>query len=198
MLDKNVPYIGVLMICPDPAQYPRVDLPPSYTFYRYEPGLEQAWGRLQVDSGQSDSQEKAEALFTREFLADPAAAAQRCFFVLGPDHQVVGTASLWFGDHFGTRQERVHWVTVAAAEQGRGIAKALLTRLFDCYHELGCTGQIYLTTQTWSYRAINLYTRFGFVPYRGDKPPGWRAEDFTADNERAWRLIEAKIAARQG
>jgi hypothetical protein len=40
----------------------------------------------------------------------------------------------------------------------------------------------YLMTQTTSYRAINLYLAFGFVPYL-----------LTASCEEGWRLVEAAM-----
>jgi Acetyltransferases len=79
--------------------------------------------------------------------------------------------------------------------QGKGLTKALLTRLFDLYNELGFDGFIYLTSQTWSYKAINIYSKFGFLPYTGQKPLNWTGENetFSVETEKAWDMIQHKI-----
>ena len=54
---------------------------------------------------------------------------------------------------------------------------------------------IYLTTQSWSYKAVNLYLRFGFKPYSGSRPENWECchMDFENYNNEAWELIWSKI-----
>ena len=70
-----------------------------------------------------------------------------------------------------------------------------MTRLLERYAELGWQDDIYLTSQTWSYKAINIYAKFGFRPYLGEKPANWVCGDFAAENARAWCLIREKIQA---
>lgn len=59
---------------------------------------------------------------------------------------------------------------------------------------MGYRDFLYLVTQTWSYKAIRLYEKFGFLPYKGPKPVNWKSDDFDAENLRAWNIIEEKIA----
>lgn len=87
---------------------------------------------------------------------------------------------------------RVHWVAVNEEHQNKGIAKALITKILDIYHELGYKDYIYLTTQTWSYAAINIYLGFGFKPYLGEQLP-WKSYNFVEENKNAWALIFEKI-----
>ena len=98
---------------------------------------------------------------------------------------------------------RIHWVAVAPKYQGLGILKAMVTRLLDIYNELGYEGYIHLTSQTWSYKALNVYIKFGFKPYYGEKPANWIARNLTSGNfepwdykeknEEAWNMIFKKI-----
>ena len=57
---------------------------------------------------------------------------------------------------------RIHWVGIIPAFQGQGLSKPLLSaalaRLTLDYR------RAYLTTETTSYREINLYLSFGFMP----------------------------------
>ena len=53
---------------------------------------------------------------------------------------------------------------------------------------------IYLTTQTWSYKAIGLYKSFGFKPYYDYDQAfrGSQAGDAEAYYQNAWALIDEK------
>lgn len=197
MMDKSIPYIGVLMTCQNPVGYPRCPLPKGYEFRTYAPGMEQDWAVLQAAVEHAGSVDEALALFQREFGSDADALKQRAVFVYAADGRPVASAVLWSGEHFGRKLARVHWVAVAPEEQGKGLCKALMTRLMDLYHELHLEGGVYLTSQTWSYKALNIYRQFGFKPYLGPRPAGWKpsTDDFEQETREAWDLIEAKLKA---
>ena len=194
MLDKSVPFFGVLMTKNDMKTYPRFMLPAGYSFSGYRPGDETVWADLMFCLEQTESLTEARQIFQTEFLARLDCLERQCLFVLDDQGRVAATASLWYGSHFGREQPRIHWVAADPAYQGRGLVKALLTRLLDVYHALGFKDGLYLTTQTWSYKAINLYRQFGFEPYLGERPLNWDGSDFEADNQTAWAIIESKIA----
>jgi len=61
----------------------------------------------------------------------------------------------------------VHYVAIIPDEQGRGLAKPLLTVVCNRLRELGHT-RGYLITQSVRIKAINLYAEFGFVPHIQD------------------------------
>lgn len=193
MLDKSIPFTGLLMEKTDPERYPVYQLPDGYTFDTYHPGDELAWGQIHYDLGQTASLDEAVELFRKEFLYLPQQAARRCFFVKDAGGQIAATASLWTGDTFGSTLQRIHWVATAPDHQGHGLAKALLTRLFQLYHELGYSRYIYLISQTWSYKALHLYMRFGFKPYMGKKPVNWKSDNFDEENSKAWELVLEKM-----
>jgi L-amino acid N-acyltransferase YncA len=54
----------------------------------------------------------------------------------------------------------VHWIKVLKEYEGRGLGRALLSRLFAPVTEADLP--MYLHTQPESFRAIKLYTDFGF------------------------------------
>lgn len=53
--------------------------------------------------------------------------------------------------------ETIHWLKVHPLYEGRGLGRAILTKTLAEH-----MGQVYLHTQPESYRAIKLYTDFGF------------------------------------
>ncbi|MDD3244335.1 MAG: GNAT family N-acetyltransferase [Eubacteriales bacterium] len=199
MLDKSVPHKFVFMEKSDPAVYPRYDLPPGYSFCLFHPGLEQDWKSIHREVGHFDDDAAAQRALAADFLPHPALMARQMLFVChDASGQTVGTASLWPGEEFGRTRQRLHWVAVRPAHSGRGIAKALLTRLLDIYAQQGYTDGVYLITQTWSWRAVNLYRSFGFQPYLGPRPAGWQVGNFDADTPQAWQIIDAALRTSQG
>jgi GNAT superfamily N-acetyltransferase len=198
MLDKNnMPLIGVIMEKYDTKNYPKVNLPRGYYFSPYKSGYENEWCKLQFRLEQTDSLDEANEIFQREFMSRPDEMKIRCVFVCDDKDNVIATASLWDGKHFGKTLQRVHWVAVSYEYQGKGIAKALLTKVLDIYDDLGYRNYIYLTSQTWSYKAINIYKAFGFKPYIGKKPKNYKAVNMVSDyeekNKEAWNIITDKI-----
>ncbi|MCL2300320.1 MAG: GNAT family N-acetyltransferase [Firmicutes bacterium] len=202
-LDCSIPHIGVLMEKFGTSEYPRHALPPGYSFVRYRPSFGAQWAALHYEVGQFDSLEEAEATFERDFAGRPA-LADRMLFVMDEGNRLAGTGCLWDGAHFGVTRQRLHHISVSPLHQGKGIAKAIVSKLLDIYNELGVENYIYLTSQTWSWRALHLYMGFGFRPYMGEKPENWRAVnltsgkfepwDFAEKNIEAWRMIYGKIS----
>ncbi len=195
MLDKSMAYIGILMTNENTREYPRYDLLEGFTFDFYRKGYEEAWAKIQFDLEQTDSVDSAKQLFEDEFAIGCENLEKQYVFVLNGEKKVVSYGSVWSGEHFGEGFYRLHWIATAAEYQGRGIAKALLTKLLDVYNEIDNKNFIYLVSQTWSYKAINLYQKFGFTPYLGEKPISWKgsAEEFDVKNKEAWDMINRKI-----
>ncbi|AIS58676.1 GNAT family N-acetyltransferase [Listeria ivanovii] len=189
MLDKSVPHLPAAMVNDDAMNYPKFSLPAGYSFRFYEDGLEEAWCQLQLETGQAVSVEAIRERFKVEFGDQKEKLAKRCVFVQASDGEIVGTAMLWDGDTFGEMKSRIHWVAVLDSHGGKGIAKALLTKIL----RLNKNNFVYLTTQTGSYQAIYLYQKFGFTKYTGETPKNWKTANFQKQNETAWQIIENKI-----
>lgn len=196
MPDGSLPHIYVLMVKRDPACYPRYELPQGYDFCMFEPGNERDWARIQWEAGQFPTEEGALSAFQKVYAPRPEELPRRCFFVRDGEGRRIAAASLWFGDHFGEEMpNRLHYVAVCPGHEGRGIAKAMVTRALDLFGALGFDHPTYLTTETGTWPATMLYRLFGYEPYFGQMPPGWvrcRAEEFEELNQRAWAFIDAQ------
>lgn len=190
MFDQTIPHMGVLMIKDDPKVYPRYSLPEGYRFEAYRRGREKDWARIQQMSGQGGSLESWLEAFEQSYGGAKEALADRMLFVLSPEGQAVATISVWPGGAFGEKRPRLHWVAVEEAYQGKGLSNAMMTGILDAYQRLEDERPLYVATQTWSYLAARVYERFGFVPYMGPKPEGWKGEEnFEAHAQEAWALI---------
>ena len=138
--------------------------------------------------------DRAEEVFRKEFMSQPELLADRCLFVIdGKKNQVAAVISLWIGTLVDTPRTRLHWIATKEEYQGLGLIKAAFTYVMDLYHKLGCEGYAYLTTQTGSYKAINIYKKFGFVPYWGELHG--EGSDFDMEShQKSWQIINGKIA----
>ena len=195
MMDKSIPHMGVLMTKTDLDTYPGFGLPAGFHFSGYRAGFEEGWADLMLAVEQFDSLQQAKDYFREEFLSRPELLERQCLFVLDGAGGLAATASVWPGNHFGRELLRIHWVACAPAHQGKGLAKALVTKLLDTLRALQYRDLLYLTSQTWSYKALRLYAVFGFEPYRGEKPVNWTTKegDFERETKTAWGLIFEKI-----
>lgn len=217
-LDRSLPHIGVLMEKFDTKCYPKYELPKGYHFSKYKQGFEEEWAKLQFEVEETDTLEEAKIAFNSEFLHGESMnwinrttnhpdfnniessrffikLCERMVFIVDNKDKVVGTGCVWGGKMFGEEFQRLHWIAVSPEHQGKGIAKALVSKLLDIYNELGYNGYIHLTSQTWSYKALNIYMEFGFKPYFGEKPLNWKAVNLTSGKFEPWDYKEKNIEA---
>lgn len=188
MIDHSVPFYPVIMVCHEPKNHSWT-LPEGISLRFWEPGLERAWGEVHMAAGQLGTMEKALRIFAQEFAPWPEELKKRMFF-LYEGERPVGTMTVWFGNDLGYPAQRLHWLSCVPDSQGRGLGKRMMEISLWLCHELGCTGPLYLTTQTTSYPAINIYEKYGFEPYFGPMPDNGIAYD----NEAAWAIIREKLS----
>lgn len=198
VLDTSVPHIPVLMVLGPHEPVRAVTLPEGYRLVSWDPRFREPWARLHATLGQLPSLEEGLAYFDRTYGADRGALARQMIVAVDGRGELVGTSSLWTGEHFGEPRLRVHWVGVDPAHQRRGLARALVLETMRRYDELVPSGDpaLYLTTQTESWPACGLYLSLGFLPYRGPLPPGFSADPdtFGERNDEAWRIIGDRLA----
>jgi len=171
----------VVMIRARLDDFPLVRPPTGFTLRGYEPGDEAHW--LRIHRAADRFSVITPTLFREQFGEDCALLAQRQWYALSPEGEVVGTGTAWFNDRFeGGRWGRVHWLAVLPGFQGRGLGRALLSAVGQRLRELGHT-RAYLTTGAARLPAIALYLSFGFEPLVRSQ-----------DDARLWRDIRARLA----
>jgi GNAT superfamily N-acetyltransferase len=157
---RNIRVLLVREDWEDLAEYP---LPAGWSIRWYAPGDEAVWGHIQAAADYLNA--ITPDLFTRQFGEHPLLLAARQCFLVNPAGQAVGTGTAWFNDNFqGRPYGRVHWVALLPEFQGQGLAKPLMSVICRRLRELG-HDRAYLTTSTARIPAIQLYRRFGFVPF---------------------------------
>ena len=180
---KNMKYITLAMVRDRMSDLPSFDCPPDFGIRTFVPGDERNWARIETLAGEFPDDDQALARFQEDYGAALPDLADRCFLLVDAAGMAIGTATAWRGRFAGEERGRVSWVGIVPAYQGRKLAKPLLSAVVQ---RLAKDEQkAYLTTQTTSFRAINLYLDFGFVPY------------FTHEaSEEGWRLMEETLHRR--
>ena len=200
MIDKSLDLYGVILYRTDIRHYPAYTLPEGYFFAFYQAGDEVQWSELECALGQFSNVEEGVECFKGEFLkSDRLLPEERMLFVKNSEGKTVATCTLWEGDQLGKASGRFHWLAVSDECAGKGIAKALFSRLFALASELGYEDMLYLETGTWYYPAIGMYKKMGFDFYRGEKSPFKNISDeqFKEQNEKAIAMIEQKLSERK-
>ena len=154
--------VSIAMVREHLNDIPEYELPPGFSLRRYQPGDEEHWVRIHLEADRYST--ITPELFVREFGADPQLLAERQYYLVDADGNVIGTATAWLDENYkGRVYGRVHWVAIVPAMQGRGLAKPLMAAVCRRLRELG-HDRAYLITSTARIPAIHLYLKFGFVP----------------------------------
>ena len=165
-MDITQEYLDIRMIRHNLDTIPDYGVPDGYSIRWYQPGDEQLWCNIHVLADKYT--QVTPELFVREFGSNMTILTERqCFLIDGKDAPA-GTASAWFEDRNEQSPGRIHWVAIVPEEQGKGLAKTLLSAVCNRLKELGHSNA-YLTTQTVRIPAINLYLKFGFIPAIGSE-----------------------------
>lgn len=197
MLDKSVPYYQVFMTKNDIEKFDKHELPDGYTIYEYKVGMAIDWVRLQMYYEQYDTFGEALNYFKKMYIEQGNMIYERLLFVKDEDDLIIGTGALWVGTHFGNVMHKIQGVAIHPQYRNKGIAKAIVSRLYEIAVALECKGGLYTNASTWNYPFINLLFKMGFVAYMGKKPKNHAvtADDYEDNNKLAWEIIMNKIAA---
>jgi GNAT superfamily N-acetyltransferase len=161
MLDKSVPYAGVLMRRA-PGRPPAAVLPEGYAFRLFRSGDERAWARIETSVAEFPDEQSALAHFERTFLPHLAELERRCLFIESPAGDLVATGTAWWAYSGARRDPWFHWLAVSPDQQGKGLGKAMAAKVVERMIQIEGDRPIYLHTQTWSHKAIGIYEALGF------------------------------------
>lgn len=194
ILDTSVEYIRVLMILGRKTIVKESKLAQGYTYEKMNEKYYDAWCELMTECALCESIEKAHEVLEAIIQEDKAFFEDHFILVL-KEEQVVASCGLWYGKDFDAKRLRLHYVATKPAHQGKGIAKAMITKMAMLYDSIPGKYPLYLVTQSQSYMAIALYARLGFLPYFGEYK-GHSAKQSQEDWERVTEILKEKVPAR--
>src|SRR4030043_325010 len=160
-MDPIREYIDVRMSRENLDDIPEYSFPSGYSIRWYGPGYEKHWQAVQ--SLADEYTRVTPGLFEEQFGTDTQLLCERQCFLCDSEDNIIGTATAWLDNHDSKSPGRIHWVAIIPQQQGRGLAKPLLTTICKRLKELGHS-KTHLTTQRVRIPAINLYPKFGFAP----------------------------------
>ncbi|MGW9019688.1 GNAT family N-acetyltransferase [Priestia megaterium] len=161
--------IPLKMVKKDLLNIPQYSLPTGFRLRLFEKGDEHNWCRIEASVDEFKNEKAALEHFNKEFGPYIDEISMRCVFIENENKEVIATATAWYGDlnSVGETLGRIHWVGVAPEYQGKKLSKPLLSTAMNIlarHHS-----KAYLTSQTTSYKAINMYLNFGFEPLITDR-----------------------------
>lgn len=173
---EDIPDLDLFMMCPQLDGRALSLLPEGYHVRTCRRDEYETWKKFPFDNpAEADAYDG----FMTDFFQSTYGGQEDLFFantLFVCDHtdKPVATCLLWkaYG-LFNT----IHWLKVLKEVEGQGIGRALLSVLLQELPETAFP--IYLHTQPGSYRAIKLYTDFGFKiltdPVIGTRTNDWEA-----------------------
>lgn len=162
MLDKSIPYLNLPMLRKSGTPIPQYVLPAGCTFVPYTAGLESDWSEIETSVGEFDSISEALEYFQKNYLSYPGEVERRTIFIQTLDGKKVGTITSWWNYTGERRDPTLEWVAVKPEYQGMGLGKAIVFEGMRRMLQIEGDRDIFLHTQTWSYRAIGIYLHAGF------------------------------------
>jgi len=164
MLDKKVPFAKLYMYRKAGTPIQEFHLPDGFKFSMYQDGDEAHWARIETSVDEFDSEFAALMLFKTDFIPHAQELCRRLLFIENTDGTKVATANAWWSDINGERRAWLHWVSVDPKFQGLGLGKAVTAQATKIMCQIEGDVDIYLSTQTWSYKAIDIYIKCGYEP----------------------------------
>ncbi|MCL2285290.1 MAG: GNAT family N-acetyltransferase [Firmicutes bacterium] len=163
MIDKTVEYKDIIMVMDGPRALatPQPTLPLGFSF-RFFNGSEDIahWCRIEASVDEFDTIEDAHTHFQKEFGPHMSEVIKRCVFIVNDAGLPIATAMGWFSS--GEITNRLHWIAVCPEYQGLGLGKAVSQKAVTVCVNLLPGKPIWLSTQTWSHRAVLMYHKLGF------------------------------------
>jgi len=151
----------IAMIRTDMTEIPQHSLLDGYSIRTYRPGDEAHWVRIHKQTYSDVDITTVD--FQKSFGYDLPAMEDRGFFLETVEGETVGTATAWYEKDFhGKDYGLVHWVAIAPEHQGKGLSKALLSRVMNRLAE--SHDRALLRTSAERIPAIHLYLNYGFRP----------------------------------
>jgi len=133
------------------------DLPVGYSFRTCRPDELEIWTQTATDPRYA---KYALEFYDRVYAGHADEFFRRCLFVCDENDKPIATSGIMRSCGCIST---VGWTRVIPAHEGKGIGRALLTRLMQ-----SADFPVYLHTQPTSVRAIKLYSDFGFKLISGE------------------------------
>ena len=166
MKEEEIPDYNIFMMCPQLNKGALSELHPDYHFRNCREDELEIWKAFPFDSDRVPVEYEG---FMNQIISDSYSQNmdlffQNTIFACDKEDKPVATCSHWKA--YG-KINTIHWFKTLKAYEGKGIGRAILSAIMKQFDAREYP--IYLHTQPGSFRAIKLYSDFGFHLLRGGK-----------------------------
>ena len=160
MLEKDIPDLNLFMMCTQVNRGAFAPVPAGYSIRTLRKGELEQWKAFPFDTVEGDTTAYTDTMteyFQNVYAPQEEEFFRRCLVLCDAEDRPLGTCFAWkaYGEVW-----TIHWFKVYKHSEGRGLGRALLTAVMQTIPDDGYP--VYLHTQPGSFRAIGLYTDFGF------------------------------------
>lgn len=162
--DARIRYYD-LMLSGEITAVKEIPLPNGYHFSMYRPGDRDHWIHIEISARELTGIEQGQRVWADYYGAHEEELPFRMCFIENDHGEKVATATAFY-DIRGTDPSGdawLHWVAVRREDQGKGLAKPLITHTIQIMKRLGYSrAKIHTQTTTWV--ACKVYLDLGFRP----------------------------------
>ena len=159
-MSEDIQNIDIFMMCKKIEKNAFKNFPEEYSIRNLQKNELEIWKKLPYfEYGYTEKDnENMTKWFNLLYGRNIELFYKKCLVVCNKNNEIIGTCFLW--KSFDNQINSVHWLKIIPEYENKGIGRALLTILFKEVSKIDLP--IYLHTQIGSYKAIKLYSDFGF------------------------------------
>ncbi|BCN30895.1 GNAT family N-acetyltransferase [Anaeromicropila herbilytica] len=163
--EGDIEYKSIFMRCDEVNKDAYRTVPSLVSIERYKSGMEKIWADIQKASGEfpESSNEEVTSYFINRFGSESISLTERCFFLKdNKSEKYFGTCMAWEKKKDDKVIPVLHWLAVDSEYCGKGYARVLITKVMKFFEINNYNETVFLHTQPKSFKAIKLYSDFGF------------------------------------
>ncbi len=166
MLDKTIEFHSIIMKNPNDRLRETVAVPEGFSVRLYQKGDEKSWAQIQTDVLEFNSADDALACFNHYLEHEDELKKRQLYVIEEKSGKPVATATAWYSDLNGKPIGVVHALSCLQDYQSLGLGKVAASYMMKCFYQVMPGKEVWLDTQTWSYKALGLYLDLGFIPMK--------------------------------
>ncbi|KEO75412.1 GNAT family N-acetyltransferase [Anditalea andensis] len=164
MTEVEIPDYNIFMMCDQLNKNALTELSSDYYFRNCRPNELEKWKAFPFDSETIPSEYED---FMNEIIKDSYSVEMETFykntiFICNNEDKPVATCSHWKAY---SKFNSIHWLKTLKTHEGQGLGRAILSEIMRKFSTKDYP--IYIHTQPGSFRAIKLYSDFGFKLLKG-------------------------------
>lgn len=166
MLDKSIEFHSIIMKSRNDEEFGIPAVPTGFSVRFYERGDEKYWAAIQTAVHEFDEYADALECFGH-YLAYENELRRRQIYIIDDRKMLpAATATAWFSELDGKEIGVVHALSCLPEYQSLGLGRTAAAYMMKCFHDVMPCSEIWLDTQTWSYKAVGIYMDMGFIPLK--------------------------------